>query len=343
MTAKQAVINKSDIQEKRSKTFLDFIARERWIIPLSLIVLYVISYSIMYPDVFLSGYNLSSLLLEFSLPAIIVVGMALQLINGEIDLSVGYNVMFANLLAGSLAVLGVPIPFVILATLVASGLIGWIIGLLVARVGVNSFIATLGSGLVFYGLAQVIFAGIFGITGTGGDIQHLPEAFTAISKTELAGIQLPVYYAVVILVTFALLMAKSRYFRKYYYIGMNKEAAKLSGINVQSMKAMAFVFSAVLASFAGVLLAARMGASGTQYGKGWELKVITGAVIGGVSFKGGIGSMGGAVLGMLFTTCLSNALRISEAPSNLYKIIEGLILLVAVIIDALFSKRKVVG
>ena len=138
-------------------------------------------------------------------------------------------------------------------------------------------------------------------------------------------------------------MAKSRYFRKYYYIGMNKEAAKLSGINVQNMKTMAFVFSAVLASLAGILLAARMGASGTQYGKGWELKVITGAVIGGVSFKGGIGTMGGAVLGMLFTTCLNNALRIAEAPSNLYKIIEGLILLTAVIIDALFSRRKVVG
>ncbi len=342
MTANQALNQPSG--EKRSKTFLDFIARERWIIPLGLIVLYVLVYSIVFTDVFLSSYNIASLLLEFSLPAIIVVGMALQLINGEIDLSVGYNVMFANLLAGALAVLGVPIPFVILITLAASAVIGLIIGLLVARVGVNSFIATLGSGLVFYGLAQVVFAAMYGVAGAGGsDIQHLPDSFTAISKAELLGIQLPVYYAVVILVAFAFLMAKSRYFRNFYYIGMNKEAAKLSGINVENMKTTAFVFSAVLASLAGVLLAARMGAAGTQYGKGWELKVITGAVIGGVSFKGGIGSMGGAVLGMLFTICLSNALRIAEAPSNLYKIIEGLILLIAVIIDALFSKRKVVG
>ena len=125
LTANQAVIKKSDAEgNNKSKSFLDFITRERWIIPLALIVLYILTYSIIFTDVFLSGYNLSSLLLEFALPAIIVVGMALQLINGEIDLSVGYNVMFANLLAGSLAVLGIPIPLVIILTLAASGLIG---------------------------------------------------------------------------------------------------------------------------------------------------------------------------------------------------------------------------
>lgn len=334
-------------EKKQTKTYgtrvMDYIAKQRWLIPLTLIILYIIAYSIIYTDVFLSSYNISSLLLEFSIPAIIVIGMALQLINGEIDLSVGYNVMFSNMFAGSLIVLGVPLVAAILITLAFTGLLGFIIGTLVSRVKVNSFIATLGLGLFYYGLTQFIYSSIYSTKIADVDIQHLPESFTMISKTEVLGIQLPVFYAAVLLILFSVLMAKSRYFRKYYYIGMNKEAAELTGINVKGMKTMAFIFSALFASLAGILLAARMGASAATYGQGWELKVITACVIGGVSMKGGRGAMGGAILGMLFTTCLSNGLRIADVPSNLYKIIEGSVLLGAVVLDAQMSKRKVVG
>ncbi len=334
-TVKKKLINKDHV--------MDYIAKQRWLIPLTLIVLYILAYSIIFPDVFLSSYNISSLLLEFSIPAIIVIGMALQLINGEIDLSVGYNVMFSNMFAGALIVLGVPLVPAILITLALACLMGFIIGTLVSRVGVNSFIATLGLGLFYYGLTQFIYSSIYSTKIADVDIQHLPEVFTQISKTEFLGFQLPVYYAAVLLILFSVLMAKSRYFRKYYYIGMNKEAAELTGINVKNMKTMAFVFSALFASIAGILLAARMGASAATFGQGWELKVITACVIGGVSMKGGRGAMGGAILGMLFTTCLSNGLRIADVPSNLYKIIEGGVLLGAVVLDAQMSKRKVVG
>ena len=337
---------KTDIKKPVKVTgtsVLDYIAKQRWVIPLACIVLYVIFYSMIFSDVFLSSYNLSSLLLEFSIPGIIVIGMALQLINGEIDLSVGYNVMFSNMFAGAMIVLGVPLVGTILLTLAVTCLFGFIIGTLVSRVGVNSFIATLGMGLFYYGLTQFIYSSIYSTSINNVDIQHLPEAFTQISKGELLGIQLPVYYAAVLLILFSVLMAKSRYFRKYYYIGMNKAAAELTGINVKNMKTMAFIISALFASLAGILLAARMGASAATYGMGWELKVITACVIGGVSMKGGRGAMGGAILGMLFTTCLSNGLRIADVPSNLYKIIEGAVLLGAVVLDAQMSKRKVVG
>lgn len=322
---------------------LDYIAKNRWVIPLVFVLLYAAVYSIAFPEVFLSTYNISSLLLEFSIPAIIVIGMALQLISGEIDLSVGYNVMFSNIFAGTLIVLGVPLGWTIIIVLLVACILGFIIGTLVSRVGVNSFIATLGLGLVFYGLTQFVYTSAYKISNNGVDIRHLPKAFTQISKIELWGLQLPVYYAAVLLITFSILMAKSRYFKKYYYIGMNIEASQLSGINVKSMKTITFILSSLFASFAGILIAARMGASAATYGTGWELKVITACVIGGVSMKGGRGTMGGAVLGMLFATCLTNGLRIAYAPSNLYKIIEGLVLLGAVVLDAQMSKRKVVG
>lgn len=327
-----------------SKTVaLDYIAKQRWVIPLACILIYIAVYSVVFSDIFLSSYNISSLLLEFSIPSIIVIGMAIQLINGEIDLSVGYNVMFSNMCAGALIVLGVPVVGVILITLAITSLFGFIIGTLVSRVGVNSFIASLGMGLFYYGMTQFIYSSIYSTTLNNIDIQHLPAYFTSISKFELLGIQLPVYYAAVLLILFSFMMAKLRYFRKYYFIGMNKEAAYLSGINVKSMKTMAFVFSALFASIAGILLTARMGAAAATFGQGWELKIITACVIGGVSMKGGRGAMGGAILGMLFTTCLSNGLRIADVPSSLYKIIEGSVLLGAVILDAQMSKRKVIG
>ena len=227
---------------------LDYIAKQRWVIPLACILIYIAVYSIIFSDIFLSSYNISSLLLEFSIPSIIVIGMAIQLINGEIDLSVGYNVMFSNMCAGALIVLGVPVIGVILITLAITSLFGFIIGTLVARVGVNSFIASLGMGLFYYGMTQFIYSSIYSTTLNNIDIQHLPEYFTSISKFELFGIQLPVYYAAALLILFSFMMAKLRYFRKYYFIGMNKEAAYLSGINVKSMKTMAFVFSAMFAS-----------------------------------------------------------------------------------------------
>jgi len=349
MTVEAKVIQNN--KTVNSKAFLDFVARKRWIIPLVLIALYAVVFTILFPDVFATPYNISAVLLEFSIPSMLIIGMAMQLINGEIDLSVGYAAMFANMVAGLLVILRAPLIVSILAPIIITSLIGLCVGTLVAKVGVNSFIATLGSGLLFYGLGLWLFelGYSIGTNNAGLDLLHLPPEFTAISKFELikfsdgGALQLPILYAAVLLILFTYLMSKSRFFRNYYYIGMNKEAAKLSGIKVPAMKTLVFVISAAFAALSGVLMAARMGSCTTTLGDGMELRAITAVVIGGISFKGGLGTMGGAILGGLFIICLNNGLRIAEAPSSLYKVIEGGILLLAVILDAMFSKRKVVG
>ncbi len=338
--------NTKRIRNKTKYGIVDYIAIHRWLVPIMLIAGYVIVYSILFPKVFLTLPNISYVLLEFSIPCFVIIGMAIQLINGEIDLSVGYAVMFSNLMVSLLIITGTPVALAIIATIACVVCVGFIVGILVSILGVNSFIATIGTGMAFYGVGLIIhdIGFIIGSKNTTGvDMSHLPDAFKSISQTSIMGIQLPVIYAVVAIVIFVFLMSKSPYFRKYYFIGMNKEAAKLSGINVRTMKIVAFILSGGLASFAGVLMAARMGSSGSTFGIGMELDAITAVVIGGVSFKGGRGTMGGAILGGLFIFCLSNALRIANTPSNIYKVIEGLVLLAAVILDAQFSKRKVIG
>lgn len=329
---------------------LDFIVKRRWIIPLSLIILYAIAFSILYPSVFLSPYNLTSVALEFSVPVMIAIGMGIQLIGGEIDLSVGYGVMFSVTASGYLLVHGFPLWVCVLLPILVTSVVGLIVGTLVARVGVNSFIATLGSGLVFYGFGLVLAeAGRSVINANGISTAHLPQDFAKIGQFPIwtfpdgGQITLPVVYAVILIVVFTLLLSRNPFFRKYYFVGMNKEAAAFSGINVKLMKTLQFVFSAALAGFGGIVFAARMGSASASLGIGMELNAITACVIGGISMWGGTGSMLGGVLGCLFMMCLSNGLRIANAPSNIYNIINGLVLLAAVITDSMFSRHKTVG
>jgi ribose/xylose/arabinose/galactoside ABC-type transport system permease subunit len=330
-------------------TILDQFTLRRWIVPLILIVVYFIVYSSLFPRSFLSAYNLSSMALEFAIPlSFVTVGMAIMLISGEIDLSVGYAVMFGNMMAGFLVINKLPLAVCIVVPIVTTGLMGYIVGLLVARIGINSFIATLGSGMVFYGLGLIIYEICRTFDG-GQAIIHLGDWFIRISQAKLisfpdtGALQTPVLYSALLILVAVILTSKFRYFRKFYYIGINKEAAMLSGIDVKSMKAVSFMISSALAGTAGVLMCARMGAAVPLMGIGFELKAITACVIGGVGFTGGKGTIGGAILGGLFMICLSNGLRIAYAPSNIYRLIEGSVLLLAVIADAMMSRRKVIG
>lgn len=340
---KKRAINKEGTRLNR---LIDFIALRRWIIPLVLILLYCIIFAILYPQIFLTSYNFSSLLLEFSIPSFVVIGMAIQLINGEIDLSVGYVVMFSGTAAATLIVYGFPVWQAAAIVIAFCFVMGIILGTLVSVVGINSFIGTLGFGMIYYGLGLIFFEYGFnkGIANADGiDLSHLPDEFKQISQGMAGPVQYPVIFALVVIVTFIILMNKTKFFKNYYYIGMNKEAANLSGINVKFVKGFAFVLSSTLSAIAGILLVSRMGGAATTLGVGMELKAITAVVIGGISFKGGRGTMTGAICGGLFVYCVSNGLRIASAPSSYYKVIEGAILLFAVILDAQFSKRKVVG
>ena len=325
---------------------MDYITAHRPLLPLSFVVSYIIVFSICYTDVFCTLYNISSVLLELSVPIIMVIGMTLVLITKEIDLSLGYNVMFANVMVGFLVVLQLPAYLAIIITLLCSCLIGLIVGLLVTRAGVNSFIATLAAGLIYYGVGLFLFTYATSLKINGEDILHLPARLTIFGQYQFVeglNFQIPIVYALVICLIALYFVTKTKYFSQYYYVGANNSAALLSGIKSKSIKTTAFIISAVLASFGGVIMAARLGISGSAVGLGWELQVITAAVIGGVSLTGGVGSMAGAFAGTLFMICLNNGMRIAEVSTNIYKIVYGAVLLIAVIVDTLFSRRKVVG
>ncbi len=284
-----------------------------------------------YPDIFLSGINFSSILLNMSFDVIVVVGMTILLIGGEVDLSVGWNLSMSGVIYALLMTrLGLPFAAALPITLIIGALCGLAVGFVVAYVGVNSFIATLAAGLIYYGIE-------FWLAG-GQSVTHLGPEVTSVGMASLFGQQLPVWYAAVVVAAFLYLMERTTAFRQYYYIGLNAQVARFSGIPVARMKLLAFVISSVLASFAGIISAARYANAILLVGQGMELKAITAAMVGGVSFTGGIGSLTGALLGALFIALINNAMIIASINAFWQPIFIGLILLGAVILDVVLLR-----
>lgn len=287
--------------------------------------------SLIWPQQFFTLENLSLVLLNLSIDAIVAVGMMILLISGAFDLSVGSIVAFAGGFTAYLMYYwGVYVPIAIIAGLAMCALIGLTNGLFVAKIGINPLIQTLAMMGIVRGLALMV---------AGSGIQILPDEFNAIGQTKLLGFQLPVWYMVIVVALFSFLVKRTVFFRRYYYIGGNEKAAALSGIRVGPMKIYSFVIMGVLAGLAGIILAARLGAAMPTTGQGMELRVITAVILGGASLLGGQGKIMGALLGTIFMGLISNVMILSRISGYWQQIILGIILILAVALDLLLKKR----
>jgi ribose transport system permease protein len=298
----------------------------------AILVLYNIAFVILKGGSFFNVDNYVSILLNMSIQTLIVIGMAMLLISGNLDLSLGANMAFAGILCGFLikfSHLGILGAFVV--TLIVSVCMGAFNGYLVAFIGVNPVIATLATGFVYQGIAVWI---------AGPGYTDFPQAFQFYGQAKLLGIQLPVWYMIVLMLVAQFLMANSRLFRNFYFVGGNKRAAFMSGINTRRSIFTVFIFAAILANVAGFVTASRFNASLTGIGTGVELKAITAAVIGGVSFTGGTGTIIGAFLGALLLSFVDNGLiQLGVAPSW-QNVVVGVILILSIVVDVVAKRRK---
>jgi ribose transport system permease protein len=282
--------------------------------------------------VFLSVANIEAILLALSMEGTITIGMALLLISGGFDLSVGSTLAFTGVVAGLALNAGVPAGPAILVGLTAALLVGLANGLLVTRLGINPFITTLGTAMVVRGLLLVI--------AHGRAVLNLPSSFTVIGQGRLYGVQHPIFVMLILVVVGEILVRNSRFFRQSYYIGGNERAARLSGINVDLVKTFNYCLVALLAGVAGLMITGRFGSASVTIGVGLELRVITAAIIGGASLSGGEGSVLGAFLGALFMGFLANALNLLGVDVYWQNLVTGALLILAVVLDVLNERRK---
>jgi len=296
------------------------------------IVLVCIVFAAIYPSLFPTFANMKQVLLNLSIDTIVAVGMMLLMISGSFDLSVGSVVAFAGGVTAHLMTYNEMNVFVaVSAGLMCALGVGIVNGYLVAYAGINPMIQTLAMMGIVRGLALMI---------SGPGIQNLPYWFNTIGQSKLLGLQMPVWYMLVTVAIFALLVSKTVFFRRYYYIGSNEKAAFLSGIDPKRMKFYSFIIVALLAGAAGILLASRLGAALSTAGEGMELRVITAVILGGASLGGGEGKIAGALLGAVFMGLIGNIMVIGRISGYWQEIILGIILIAAVGLDQLLKNEN---
>ena len=307
-------------------SFLKRLTRQREFV-IFLIVLVVFVAMSFASSVFFTESNILSVLLSLSIESVMAVGMVICMVGGGFDMSIGSVLGFTGIIVAELMTGGVPTVLAVPIALLGGVVIGLWNGFIIAKLKINPFVTTLSSLSIFRGLSYVITS--------GRNISGLPDGFQAIGQLRPFGVQLPIVYAVVLLIVGEVVLRNSRFFRQYYYIGGNERAARLSGINVDRMTIFAYVLTAFLAAFAGIIFTARMGSASCQAGTGWELRVITAVILGGASLKGGAGTVLGTFLGVLLMALITNALTLLGVDIYWQQFVVGVVLISAVVIDTL--------
>jgi ribose transport system permease protein len=305
--------------------------KETTVIFLTILLSIILSIS---SPVFLTQDNIKTTLIGLSCDGIIGIGMTLALISGGFDLSVGAVMGLAAVVAASLYSTGMNIWLAALISIAACTLVGAVNGLLIGKVGINAFITTLGMMEIARGAIYVITNG--SSLSTTGD----SKSFDFLGNGSLIGIPMIVIIFIVFTVLGQLIIRHSAPTMNVFYVGSNEKAAKLSGINTSSVKMFVYIFSAILASLAGILSLSRFGVATSNMGDGSEMRVISAAVIGGASLSGGEGSVVGTVFGVILLNIINNALVLYNVSVNWQNLISGVILILAVSVDVISHKKR---
>jgi methyl-galactoside transport system permease protein len=305
------------------------------------LVLLVAGISIQDPN-FLSLGSLRNILLSSSTKLILALGSAMVLISGGVDLSAGRVVGFAAVLSASFlqiddyprrfypALSQLPLLGPILLAVAVGAVIGALNGLAVAKLRIPPFIATLGSMVIVFGLNLIYFDQE---PNNSQPIGGLRSDFTELGSGAIMGLPIIVLIAAVVFALAWVLFNKTLTGKSMYAIGGNREAARVSGINVDATLIRIYATASALAALAGILEAARSGGAKSNYGEMYELDAIAACVVGGVSTSGGIGTVPGVLAGVLIFSVINYGLTFIGMNPNLQFIVKGLIIIAAVAID----------
>lgn len=303
----------------------------------------IIGLSIAQPA-FLSSHNIFNVLTQSAIFGIMALGLTFVIISKGIDLSVGSVLAFSGVIAASLGQSAeatskyfpnlpiMPVLVPILAALIVGALCGGLSGFLIAKTRIPAFIATLGMMTVARGMALIYT--------DGKPVSTLIPSFTAIGGKVFGVIPIPVIIYFVMIIISTILLSNTRFGKNVYAIGGNINAAEVSGVNVKRNLIMIYAYSGLLAGLAAVVFAGRVGSVHPGAATGYELTAIASTTIGGTSHSGGIGTIWGAFVGALVLAVLRNGLTLLGVDAYWQQVVEGVIIVVAVIIDMRKNAKK---
>ena len=307
------------------------------VIPFVAVILLFIVFSITARN-FFTMRSIISLVLQTSTITLMGIGVTFAIITGGIDLSIGSVVALTGTVAVMVALAGVPIWLSMVVGLLVGGFCGFLNGLMITRLKLPPFIATLGMMMVARGVALTI---------TNASAMPAPDSFGDLGNgaiwgtgAKFPGIPYPVILMIVVALIFHFILSKTRIGRYTYAVGSNEEAARLSGIKVAQVKLVSYIICGTLAGLVGIILASRMVTSQPNSAVGYELNAIASSVIGGTSLMGGVGTVGGTVIGSFIIGILTVGLTMAGANYFMQQIVIGLVVIGAVTIDQLKGKVR---
>jgi ribose/xylose/arabinose/galactoside ABC-type transport system permease subunit len=299
-----------------------------WALMLLIIVLSNVS------PVFLSTRNFINIFKQASITSILAIGMTFVLLSGGIDLSVGSVVALSGVIAASVGVSDaeMPVIYCFLAAISVGLFCGLLNGAGIAYVEFPPFIMTLGMMGIARGFSQVYTSGkpVFGVN----------EAFADVAAGVRAGIPNLVFFMLVVFIISLFVLTSTVFGRRVYAIGGNLDAARLSGVNVKLYTMFVYIICGGLAGLCGMLMASRITSGNPTAASSYEMDAIAAAVIGGVSMTGGYGSVTGTIVGAFILIIIQNGFDILGISPFYKQIVQGVIILFAVLIDIQGKKHK---
>lgn len=301
-------------------------------VPFLVLIFLVLLFTFIAPN-FMTFGNLRTLIRQISFAGISAVGLMFVMIGGGIDLSIGSQIVFGNVLLAIMMVdwklpPAVAIPLILL---VGTGL-GVINGFLCIKLNIHPLIITLGTSAIFKGVGYII--------NQSRNIMGFPDSFRWFGQGYVWEIPVPVIVMILVALLGAFILTKTYFGRQIFALGGNEEAARLAGVNINRTKLILFMISGFISAITTVLLLSRVFAGQTITGQGLEFDCLTAALLGGVSFKGGEGNVFGLMVGMLIIGVLNNAMQLATFPDFSQQVVKGSVLLIAVAFDVYQKNRK---
>jgi ribose transport system permease protein len=313
-------------EDSRSKP-LAFLQRYGREVGLPVIVVAMMVFFSLNSAVFLSASNFRNIGVSAAALAAVSFGQTFAILTAGLDLSVGAIVALVSIV-GALVMRDHGVAAGVMAALLTGAAVGLVNGVVVTRLKVFPFIATLAMMSIVSGLALSLSGGV-AVTG-------VPDDFSSMAYARVSGIPIPVLIAVAVLAICIVVLRFTKLGRRIYAVGGNEEAARLSGISIDAVKMAAYVLSGFCAAVGSLILTARVASGQPSLGVTLPLESVAAVVLGGVSLFGGRGSVVGVAFGVLFISILSNGLNLLNVPSYTQMMVIGGALILAVSLDQTF-------
>lgn len=306
------------------------------------LILSAVAGKVVYPS-FITPVNLLNILMQVACVGIMAMGMTVVMIGGGIDLSVGMLTSFvAIFIAKAFIDWDISLPIAIIASIVIAVIFETGMGLVISRLNVEPFIITLGGMIAFRGIALLICNSQE--ISTEGALSFLKTNLIPGAKDPVSGLSLsiPIYVIVFLVITVVMwwLLKYTKYGRRVYAVGSNRNAAYLAGIGVKNIVLSTYTLNGLLVSIAAIMLLARVNTAIITIGQNLEIDVIAATVVGGVALSGGKGNIWGTFIGAILLGTIANAMNILRLQSEWQFVVKGIIIIAAISAGAIVAARS---